>query len=64
MSTALTSDTWAPSTVGRAYADAFTAAVMAPGGGTVTANVVVEDWNESCLASAAAGSATFQLTVN
>jgi len=30
----------------------------------VTANVVVEDWNESCLASAAAGSATFQLTVN
>ncbi|MEO8294602.1 MAG: Ig-like domain repeat protein [Gemmatimonadota bacterium] len=54
--TAITSDTPDPSTIGQAYTVNYTVSVVSPGGGTPTGNVTVSDGLDTCTGTVAAGS--------
>jgi hypothetical protein len=58
----ITGDTPDPTAVGQGYAVSYAVAVTAPGAGTPTGNVTVNDGSVSCTAAVAAGSCTLSST--
>ena len=60
--TAISSDLPDPSVVGEAVTINYSVAVVAPGGGTPTGNVIVSDGADNCTGTAAAGTCSITFT--